>query len=222
MVIKATPPHDVFLNDRVWAYRRDPRRRSAGGGADLRGDCRRPGRGRRHRALRRRRQAGSRAGAASGGDWRSERLAPVDRRCRCAARAGRYQRRRPPRAAGDSRDEAWAVHELAARGRRARPWPPRVARFAAPGGWTVAHLDPGRGPSVVGMSADGVPVIWRPGPGRHGYLSLGFSGRDPVERSAPIQCLWHWRHASPCAPDRGGPLSIPRAWRPDLARACSR
>ena len=29
MVIKATPPHDVFLNDRVWTYRRDP------GAADL-------------------------------------------------------------------------------------------------------------------------------------------------------------------------------------------
>ena len=51
---------------------------------------------------------------------------------------------------------------------------------ATPGGWTVAHLDVAAGPSVVGVRADGAPMIWGPGPGRHAYLGLGFSGRDPT------------------------------------------
>jgi hypothetical protein len=43
----------------------------------------------------------------------------------------------------------------------------------------VAHFDAAAGPSIVGIDAAGQPVLWRPGPGRFGYLGLSFTGRDP-------------------------------------------
>jgi hypothetical protein len=46
-------------------------------------------------------------------------------------------------------------------------------------GWAVVHLDPAAGPSVVGVPEAGVPMIWNPGPGRHAYLALRLTGRDP-------------------------------------------
>lgn len=48
------------------------------------------------------------------------------------------------------------------------------------GGWAVANLDAWRGPSVVGLpsrSRTG-PVLWAPGDGRYGYAAVTFSGRD--------------------------------------------
>ena len=178
MVIKTEPPHDVFLNNRVWSYQRDggaatlsvaPLAAAMAADLDADGDSEIYALG--QGGLERWRREG-------GGDWRSERLAP--------ATAGAGARLAIGDTNGDGRlevlatsDESWAVHEVAA-GVAADGLAPEGGRFAAPGGWTVAHLDPGRGPSVVGVRADGVPVIWGPGSGRHSYLSLGFSGRDPA------------------------------------------
>ena len=47
-------------------------------------------------------------------------------------------------------------------------------------GWAIAQLDPAAGPSVIGVQEDGVPMIWNPGPGRHAYLGLRLTGRDPA------------------------------------------
>lgn len=176
MVIKAAPPHDVFLNDRVWSYRRDP------GAVDLAaasitaliaGDLDADGDPELYSAggegiTRWRRDAA--------GVWRAE---IIERTAAAATQLALADTN------GDGRlellsssESGWRIHEIAGSGA-----PPADAandtHAAAPGGWAVAHLDARAGPSVVGTSADGAPLIWRPGPGRHAFLSLAFSGRDP-------------------------------------------
>ena len=176
MVIKATPPHDVFLNDRVWTYRRDP------GAADLvatpisaliAGDLDADGDIELYSA--------SEDGIARwrrdvGGVWRAE---PVAR-----SAAGADAQLALADTNGDGRlellataERGWSVHEMAT-GVTVPAEAQGQSGTATLGGWTVAHLDWRAGPSVVGVGADGAPIIWRPGPGRHAYLGLGFSGLD--------------------------------------------
>ena len=73
--------------------------------------------------------------------------------------------------------EAWTAYAPRRPGRPGRSSPARTA--SAPGGWAVAHLDAAAGPSVIGIDPVGQPMVWRPGPGRFGYLGLAFTGRDP-------------------------------------------
>jgi hypothetical protein len=174
MVIKASPPHDVFLNDRVWSYRRD------GGAADLSGapvaaamaaDLDADGDSEIYTLGPRGLERWMRNDA---GDWRAEPMAP--------SAGGPDTRLAIADTNGDGRLEilatsgdAWVTHDIAGAAPAATVASPDGGA-AAPGGWTVAHLDPRDGPSVVGVRADGVPVIWAPGTGRHGYLSLEFLG----------------------------------------------
>jgi len=44
--------------------------------------------------------------------------------------------------------------------------------------WTLAALDPGRGPSLVWWSPGGPPQVQRPGPGRYPFLALKITGRE--------------------------------------------
>ena len=171
------PPHDVFLNDRVWAYHRD----------DKAARCRRRHSRRRWRAISTRTARGrsthwdGRARALAprgGGVWRSESMVASESAA-IATRDRRYRRRRP----------------LGGRGER--------RRTDAPGGWTVAHLDAARGPSVVGVGGWRAGD-WGPGSGRHTYL--GFVSRVAIRRaiSADPTSLASGR-ASPFAPRRDGP-----------------
>lgn len=44
--------------------------------------------------------------------------------------------------------------------------------------WSVANLDPRKGPAIIGFSDSGEgPVIWNPGPGRFPYAAISLSGR---------------------------------------------
>jgi len=176
MVIKAEPPHDVFLNDRVWTYRPDSRAAALSAApvsAAVIGDLDADGESEIYtqgpRGLERWRRGDA-------GDWRAEPIAP--------SAGGPDTGLAIADTNGDGRLEVlatsgdtWVVHEIAASAQATAALPDGGA--AAPGGWTVAHIDPGNGPSVVGVGADGVPMIWGPGAGRHGYLGLRFSGRDP-------------------------------------------
>ena len=44
--------------------------------------------------------------------------------------------------------------------------------------WTLAVLDPQRGPAVLGLRADAAPLVWAPGPGRFPFAALSFTGRE--------------------------------------------
>ncbi len=45
-------------------------------------------------------------------------------------------------------------------------------------GWTTAVLDPSTGPVVIGVARGGAPFIFYPGPGRHKFTALRFTGKD--------------------------------------------
>jgi len=160
IVIKDTPPHDVFLNGRVWEYRRDD------GAAAL---------------------ASAPLSALVAGDFDADGNAEIY----AAGERGIEQWRRD--ATGTWRAAPYAPHAPNA------PNAP-VSRLAladtdgdgalelltaAPAGadaalgWATVHLDAARGPSVIGVQDSGVPVVWHPGPGRHGFLGVRLTGRDP-------------------------------------------
>ena len=177
IVLKASPPHDVFLNGRVWEYRRDAQAAflaAAPASALVAGDFDADGDSELY-------SAGSRGierwARDATGTWRSEPLAPPG-----SVAASRLA------IADTNGDGSWElvaasadrwviVDTTAADGVITAV---AAGGTAAPGGWSLAHLDVPAGPSVVGVRDDGVPIIWRPGPGRHAYLGVRFSGRDPV------------------------------------------
>ena len=177
MVIKASPPHDVFLNDRVWSYRRDPGAAGLAAAsitALIAGDLDADGDPELYSAgvegiTRWRRDAAA--------VWRAE---VVERPATSAATHlaladtdgdGRLELL-------SSSEAGWRIHDVGS-STAAPSGPMGEAHAAGPGGWAVAHLDSSAGPSVLGTGADGSPLIWQPGPGRHAFLSLAFSGRDP-------------------------------------------
>jgi hypothetical protein len=157
IVIKDTPPHDIFLNGRVWEYRRDdkaaavasaPLAALVAGDFDADGDPELYTSGTRGIEQWRRDSAGV---------WRAAPMAAVSP----AAPALRL-------AIADT-DGDGALELLGAA--------PEGAGAAM--GWAVVHLDPAAGPSVVAVPDSGAPMIWNPGPGRHEYLALRLTGRDP-------------------------------------------
>lgn len=178
IVLKATPPHDVYLNGRVWEYRRDdaaadlaaaPVSALVPGDVDADGEIELYTAG--PRGLERWRRDDARV-------WRAERLsATVDADARLAMAD----------TDGDGRLEllatsggSWVAFEAAS---AASGWTQAASGgedAGVPGGWAVAQLDAATGPSVVGVDGDGVPHIWAPGPGRGGFLGLSFTGRDPA------------------------------------------
>ncbi len=196
MVIKATPPHDVFLNDRVWTYRRDP------GAADLvatpisaliAGDLDADGDIELYSA--------SEDGIARwrrdvGGVWRAE---PVAR-----SAVGADAQLALADTNGDGRLEllataetGWSVHEMAT-GVTVPAEAQDHSGTATPGGWTVAHLDWRAGPSVVGVGADGAPDHLEARPRTPRVSGSRLLGPRRVERSAPVECVGH-RHARGCS-----------------------
>ncbi|MGE3888577.1 MAG: FG-GAP-like repeat-containing protein [Vicinamibacterales bacterium] len=176
LIVKVTPPHDVFLNDRVWVYRADERAAALvsepmsaliAGDVDADGEIELYSSG--GPGLRQWRRAAD-------GTWRAQAIDRTDGAGHPLAWADTDGNGTLELVA--SRGEAWAAYAPSV---SASTWED-VARAdgPSPGGWAVAHLDAGSGPSVVGIGAQGQPVLWQPGPGRFGYIALGFSGRDPT------------------------------------------
>jgi hypothetical protein len=154
IVVKLSPPHDVFLNGRVWAYRPDDKA-AALAAAPFRelvaGDFNADG-------------VSEIYTAGTRGNERWERdAAGIWRPALMTAESGGASRLAIADTDGDG------VLELVTSAAGTNP----------PGGWAVAHLDAARGPSVIGVPENGVPMIWNPGPGRHAFFGLRLSGRDP-------------------------------------------
>jgi hypothetical protein len=175
IVLKAAPPHEVFLNDRVWQYRAAPGMATfaaaeitavVAADADANGQVELFTTGR--RGLER-----WRPGAT--GEWQPELIASAI-----------PNTRRSQLAVADV-DGDGALEILASRGSGWAAWatkpmgeqPMFDASSIDVSAWAVALLDPARGPSVVGLGEAG-PIEWRPGTQRPRYVSLAPTGREIV------------------------------------------
>lgn len=178
VVLKATPPHGVFLNDRVWRYR-PATGFEAFTAADLRAtvaaDADADGQPELYttgpRGL-------ERWQADASGSWRPSSLAAADSTTRGSQLA-------VADVDGDGRLEVLASYRAGwAAWRMGSPGAAPVfdASSVAVAAWAVAGVETMRGgavpgPSVIGLGADG-PVQWAPGPGRGKYLALSPTGRE--------------------------------------------
>jgi lipoprotein NlpI len=173
-VRKAAPPHDVFENQLLWEYR--PARgfdelRASAMTAIVAGDTDADGRTELYTAD----AAGSvrRWQNDEDGSWRPTLLAaasgqPIDRLALADI-------------SGDgeielivARSDGWQMLDPADGSERSS------LEGSAPA-WTLAALDPGRGPSLVSWSPGGPPQVRRPGPGRHRFVALSMTGRENEE-----------------------------------------
>ncbi len=174
VVLKATPPHEVFLNDRVWQYRRDTRPAaflSAAHDAALAADLDANGRPELYTTSVRGLERWTRD---QEGAMRADLLAPLVRDTAQQAQLA---------LADIDGDGAFEVLVASARTWEAYAVPPTgMATAVADGGtdavaWTPATLDAARGPAVVGLTAAGL-VSWAPGPGRHTFAAITTTGRS--------------------------------------------
>ena len=176
IVLRATPPHDVFINDRLWQYHRAPGidefanasfEAMLAGDVDADGDTEIYTDGTRgiERWTRDRQ-----------GMWQPVRLAietrePTARRQLALADVD---------GTGSldlivNHGSSWAAIDLspAQSGRILYD-----AQATAVEAWAVAVFDPAQGPALIGVPAVGPATVWKPGPGRQPFLALTFSGRD--------------------------------------------
>jgi hypothetical protein len=160
IVIKDTPPHDIFLNGRAWEYRRDDKAAAVAStplAALVAGDFDADGNPELYTSGPRGIEQWRRDDV---GTWRAAPIAPIAPVAPVAPAV---------RLAIADTDGDGALELLGAA--------PEGASAAM--GWAVVHFDPAAGPSVLGVQDNGVPMIWDPGPGRHAYLALRLTGRDP-------------------------------------------
>ena len=172
VVLKAAPPHEVFLNDRVWSYRPAPGMAAftaatldavvaADSDADGQVELYTLG----PRGL-------ERWQPDARGTWNSTTIAPAD--------GGSARQLAIADVNGDgtlevlaSRGDGWAAWSTAHQGTSP------VAEQSADkvGAWAMVHRDAARGPSVIGLGESGL-LEWAPGPERPGYLALAPTGRE--------------------------------------------
>ena len=205
IIIRQTPPHDVYLNDRLWQYHRASGTAAfanaaleavLAGDVDADGDTELYTDGPRgiERWVRDRQQA-----------WQPAQLAAAEPRPASGSGAARQLALTDIDGNGTldliaSRGSSWAAIDTTSTDSRALLFPAPERSIEA---WTLGLLDPARGPSVIGLPADGAPVVWGPGPGRHPFLALVFTGRDSrsdqlrsnlsgIGASAAVRTGSHW------------------------------
>jgi Tfp pilus assembly protein PilF len=178
VVIRASPRHDVLINDRTWKYHRgEAFSRFAGAemttavAGDLDAGA--------HPVLYSSDQGGlTRWARGATGAWEPERVAGSAGLARSPQLAladvdgdGRLD------LVGSGSDGRW---QAVAIGEDGGATPLSTEQGPPVAGWTLAVLDPARGPSIVAVPADAnaPPLVWQPGAGRFPYVSVMLSGRD--------------------------------------------
>lgn len=182
IVIYAEPPHDVFINDRLWSYRAANemhafRDQSLAGltiaDADADGQP-------------------ELYGLASDGallkfapdeadNWHKTILAPA-----ATAAAGPGAQLAAADLDGDGGPDL--VYSLAGGWQAARIagnslQPMHSARAAALGHWLLVNNELPGGPALLGAVDDGAALLWTPGPGRHPFLGLSLTGLEETADS---------------------------------------
>ena len=177
IVLKAQPPHDVFINDRLWRYRRAPgaaRFAASPLVAAVAGDTDADGRieiyGSDAEGI-------ARWTVERSGDWTLARVPGTDSLAgtRQLALADIQGDGRLSVVAGTAAG-GWQVSSLPPTG----PSVPIAAAATTVESWTLAVLSADRGPSIVAFPAarDAGPIAWHGGPGRWPFAALSFTGRD--------------------------------------------
>ncbi|HET6251890.1 MAG TPA: FG-GAP-like repeat-containing protein [Tepidisphaeraceae bacterium] len=189
MVIKKTPPNEVFINDGVWKYHRDAKfgllekdsmSAAVAADADANGRvsifCI-------HRGVI------ERFVQSADGNWTSGNLA-----MRAQADFADHKREpiftaHGPIAVADITGNG-TLHVMAANagGWFALPATQGAGSPFAPSTgfitWTLANLERWAGPSIAGLPINGgPPVVWSPGPGRFGFAALSLSGKTSKSES---------------------------------------
>lgn len=177
VVIKAHPPHDVFLNDRGWRYHRPPgaeRFTHAAMSAAVAADANADGRVEIYASDG---EGVSVWTSSRVGEWSAGHVAGSEEMARSRRLAvsdiigdGRLS------LVGTSAAGGWQAVALAgeAAGRVVAS-----ATQPAASAWTLAAFTPSSGPSVLAVAAgSGEPMMWKPGTGRWPYVALSLTGRD--------------------------------------------
>ena len=176
VVLGESPPHEVFLNDRLWQYRAAPgfdALRAAPLAALVAADADADG-------------AVELYGLGPTGGVSVWRAGPdgVWASTPRAAGAAAPLPGRPQLAVLDVTGEgSLAILHSSAGGWRASalgdsPHELADASATSVSAWAPVLLDPGAGPSLVALRPDAAPLVWRPGPGRHTFVSLAFTGKE--------------------------------------------
>jgi tetratricopeptide (TPR) repeat protein len=179
LVVHDTPPHAVYLNDRLWDYRQAPSfdaLREAPVSAAVAGDVDADG----HPEVYTLAPDGAlhRWQADAEGAWRGESLGDLGAMDAARARLGLLD------VDGDGTLELLASTPQGWSALEAEPGLPEVfAAEAELAGWAPVLDEPGSGPSVVGLSADGGLLRWAPGPGRQPFLALSLTGMEDAGKS---------------------------------------
>ena len=195
MVVRASPPHDVHINDRMWRYHADPafdRIANAPIAAAVVGDLDADGRV----AI----YVSSRDGILSGVRPQTNGVRPETNGVRPETKletrlvAGTEALANARQLAladvdgdgrldliGTSTEGRWQALAIPATGNAT---PIYVEDGPPLAGWAIAQLDTGRGPSIVAIAADSNdgPLVWGPGSGRFPFVTVSLSGRDPRSR----------------------------------------
>ena len=172
LVLKRNPPHEVYLNDRLWRYHPAPgldALRNTAISAAVASDDDAHGQVSLYTTTPKGLQRWS---PGADGEWRGSGLGadPLSRPSGPLAVADVDGSGRPSLLW--SSPSGWsAVQE---------PGAALAAPFVSKGPtgpWCLAELESGHGPSVVAAPPGAPPVVWRPGPGRFPSIALSLSGR---------------------------------------------
>jgi len=178
IVIKKTPPHAVLVNDRAWQYHSDPAFDAfvkTPMTAAVAGDLDADGRPELYTSGPRGIERWTRSAA---GPWEPRLVAGTSMMANASQLAladidgdGRLD------LVGTRADGRWQAVAMSDAGEATPLFADDGPRLAA---WSLAVLDPARGPSIVAMPLEGTvtPLVWNPGSGRFPFVSLSFSGRD--------------------------------------------